>query len=463
MMRNGNVQRPETRYLRLISQLISLTLIFFLFSGCTLRTPSMNKLDSLTFSANLKADANPNYGKKAAYFNGRIYYLSSELGTPGIYGMNPAGEEIRLEIPVEDIRAIHVRKDGLYYSGFAGIAQNDNGAYRQFRLFEQKTGSDASVDLLKTFSYTDNLKDENVWDFFLTDNDTFAITFVDIYGYPPGPRFSEVSFRNLSAVSLSEYTILADEVSVPQTFSNQRKISLITLNGLYFSSSEISSNAFNQQQSHSVVYQIGYLDSAQKQTFSSIDRYFFNLGPYHNLSGRNFCRIHGRDIIFFSEIGLESYNIDTKKAAEIVAFKVPESIYQSIDCGDNILILTQQLRGSYFLDEIASGLFRQNCALAETLYRLDPETGDLVRLLRVGRNNAFLYTDANTAVTGGGKTISIYDISGDKAVLQRAIKITHNIVDPANKVDTAGGWLFLYHFNEETQRDELIEKVYIGA
>ena len=48
-------------------------------------------------------------------------------------------------------------------------------------------------------------------------------------------------------------------------------------------------------------------------------------------------------------------------------------------------------------------------------------------------------------------------------MLQRTIKINHNIVDPANKVDTAGGWLFLYHFNEETQRDELIEKVYIGS
>ena len=448
---------------RLISGLICAVFMLLTLSGCTLRTPSMNKLDSLTFSANMKADANSNFGKKAAYFNGRIYYLSSELGTPGIYSMNPSGEEIRLEIPVEDIRAIHVRKDGLYYSGFAGIAQNDNGAYRQFRLFERKTGSDASVDLLKTFSYTDDLKDENVWDFFLTDNDICAITFVDVYGYPPGPRFSEVSFRNLSAVSLSEYTILADEESVPPSFSNQSKISLSTLDGLYFSSGEFSTHTFRQQQSRSTVHQIGYLDSVQKQTFSSIDRYFFNVGPYHNLSGRNFCRIHGRDIIFFSEIGLESYNLDTKKFAEIVAFKVPESIYQSIDCGDSILVFTQQLRGSYLLDQIASGLFHQNRALAETLYRLDPETCDYVRLLRVGHNNAFLYADAKIAVTGGGKTISVYDISGDKTVLQRRIKIGHNVVDLANKVDTAGGWLFLYQFNEKTQRDELIEKVYFGS
>ena len=78
-------------------------------------------------------------------------------------------------------------------------------------------------------------------------------------------------------------------------------------------------------------------------------------------------------------------------------------------------------------------------------------------------NNAFLYTDAKTAVTGGGKTISIYDISGDKAVLLRTIEIEHSIVDYSNKTDTAGGWLFLYRFNEQTQRDELIEKVFIGS
>ena len=52
---------------------------------------------------------------------------------------------------------------------------------------------------------------------------------------------------------------------------------------------------------------------------------------------------------------------------------------------------------------------------------------------------------------------------GDKAVLLRTIEIEHNIVDCANKVDNAGDWLFLYRFNEKTQRDELIEKVYIGS
>ena len=56
----------------------------------------------------------------------------------------------------------------------------------------------------------------------------------------------------------------------------------------------------------------------------------------------------------------------------------------------------------------------------------------------------------------------IYDISAEKPKLVRTIDLNHEIVDRANEVDTAGGWLFLYQFNEETQRDELIEKVNIG-
>jgi hypothetical protein len=81
----------------------------------------------------------------------------------------------------------------------------------------------------------------------------------------------------------------------------------------------------------------------------------------------------------------------------------------------------------------------------------------------LGQGDAFLYIDASIAATASGKEISVYDISGDKAELLRTIGTDHNIVDRANKVDTAGGWLFLYRFNEETQRDELIEKVYIGS
>ena len=84
-------------------------------------------------------------------------------------------------------------------------------------------------------------------------------------------------------------------------------------------------------------------------------------------------------------------------------------------------------------------------------------------MLALDQGSAFLSIEDGTVTTASKNVISVYDISGDKVVLRRTIEIEHNIVDYANKTDTAGGWLFLYRFNEQTQRDELIEKVYIWS
>jgi len=75
---------------------------------------------------------------------------------------------------------------------------------------------------------------------------------------------------------------------------------------------------------------------------------------------------------------------------------------------------------------------------------------------------AFLYVDNTCAAAASGQTVLVYDISGAAPALTQTIELEHEIVDCANKVDAAGNWLFLYRFNEETGRDELLEKVDIG-
>mgnify|MGYP000957607674 CR=1 FL=1 len=377
--------------------------------------------------------------------------------------MNAAGEDIRLEIPVEDIRAISITPGGLYYAGFDSIEKNDNGPYRRFRLFQLETGSTTPVDLLKTFSYTDNLGDENVWDFYLTKTGIFAIWFVNVTGYPPVPHYPFTCFSQGAAVPFSEHTVLFNPLEVPPAFKNQNHASLSSYDGLYFLSPAFIDTLRDQGQEQSIVYHFAYYDDLEGQIIPSIDRLDSNSGSYGDIFPRDFCRIEAGHIIFSSNKGLESYNLATKELTEIATFSVPNSIFQTIDLGNDILIFSQRFRGSKFLDDFADHVLRQNRALQETLFRFDPETGDVSRLLFVGHNHAFLYADADTAVTGGGKTISIYDTSNDKAELLRTIKVSHNIVDRANKVDTAGDWLFLYRFNEQTQRDELIEKVYIGS
>jgi len=452
------------RITKILMFCIGLLTGFLMFAGCTLRTPSMNKLDSVTFSANLKEDKNSNYGKKAAYSNGRIYYLSSEGGTQGIYSMNLQGGDIVLEIPVEDIRAISVQPDGIYYAGFATISRNDNGPYRQFRFFLRKPESDKSIDLLKSYTFTDDLKDENVWDFYLADDNTSIIRFINVIDVIGNFGLSAVSFRDGKAVPYQQYDWLAKGSISAKTDSNHELLTIAQLNHTQFMLVGSHYDEFSSEERLSGGGSLSVYDTDRHRVALRVDRLFSNDSAYIALSfERWFCRVKGSQMILASCQGVDSYDISQEIVSTLVTISPPETIYQQIDCGDQILLLTENLRSTYWKDLFATKYFHQNRALEETLYRLNPDTGEIVRLLNIGRNNAFLFTDANTAVTGGGKVISIYDISGDKAVLQRTIQVEHNIVDRANKVDTAGGWVFLYRFNEQTQRDELIEKVYIGS
>jgi hypothetical protein len=452
------------KFSRFIFSWLGFSLLILTLSGCTVRTPSMNKLDSVTFSANLKEDTNSNYGKKAAYSNGRIYYLSSESGAQGIYSMNPQGGDIVLEISVEDIRAISVQPDGIYFAGFAGINQNANGSYRQFRLFLRKPESDKTIDLLKTYTFTDDLKDENVWDFYLTDDNTCIIRFINVIDVIGNVGLSAVSFHNGKAVPFQQYDWLAKGSISAKTDFNHELLTIAQLNHTLFMLGSSHYDEFSSEERLSGGGSLSVYDTDRHRVALHVDRLFSNDSAYIASSfERWFSRVKGSQMILASCQGVDSYDISKERVSTLVTISTPEAIYQQIDYGEYILLLTENLRNTYWKDLFATKYFHQNRALEETLYRFDPDTGDIVRLLNIGRNNAFLYADAKTAVTGGGKIISIYDISGDRAVLLRTIEIDHNIVDRANKVDTAGGWVFLYRFNEQTQRDELIEKVYIGS
>ena len=463
-MRNAQHQKPRVKFSRFICIWLGFSLLIFILSGCTLRTPSMNKLDSVTFSSNLKEDKNSNYGKKAAYSNDRIYYLSDELGTQGIYSMRSDGEDIVLEFPVEDIRAICIQPDGIYYAGFAGINQNDNGPYRQFRFFLRKPESDKTIDLLKTYTFTDDLQDENVWDFYLPDENTSIVRFINVIDGIGNLGLSAVSFQAGKAVPIQQYDWLANSSISAKTDSNHELLTIAQLDHLLFMPESTDYDNLSSDERLIGGGSLSVYDTDRHRGALCVDRLFSNDSAYIASSfERWFCRVKGSQMILASCQGVDTYDISKETVATLVTISPPETIYQQIDYGDQILLLTENLRSTYWKDLFATKYLHQNRALQETLYRFDPDTGDIDRLLNIGRNNAFLYADAKTAVTGGGKVISIYDITGNKAELLRTMTIEHNIVDRANKVDTAGGWVFLYRFNEQTQRDELIEKVYIGS
>ena len=432
--------------------------------GCVAHNPRFNQYDSLTFAANLKADPLSPSGKKAAYSQNRIYYLSSELGEQGIYSMDACGNDLKLEIPVEDIRAIQLFNGKIYYSGFAGVQQNDDGPYRQFRLFSRALGGTESADFLASAEYKDVPKEENVWDFYISDDSLTVLRFVYGLGFGLSPTLSAVSFLNKKALTLNDFQVICNDRVNYTAPLVKSELNFVRYNNLYYETGTFNWAEYGDDERFIDWSSISVYDAAKHLVALPQDRILSTDGAWASESLLHWiCRVEDENAIFATKQGLEAYDASSNTLSSIVSFTQPECVYSQIDCGDSILVFTQQLRRSAWLNMFATEVYKLNRALGESLYRVNPDTGEKTCLLKLGRNQAFLYSDREIALTGSDKTISVYDISANTAVLQKTIPLAHKIVDRANKVDSAGGWLFLYRFNEETQRDELIEKVFIES
>lgn len=438
--------------------------LLFLLAGCVNENPRNNQLDRDTFWVQFKVDPSSSSGKKAAFYHDRIYYLSSELGTQGIYSMNPSGGDIMLEIPVEDIRAIQLQSGILYYSGFAGIKENENGPYRQFRLFSRGRGDTVSKDFLASAVYSDDLKDENVWDFYISISGIIVLRFTNVGGYDGRSTLSVTTFIDDRAVPFPDYQIINKGIVKHITSINEDLLSFLRYVDFYYVIGNYNSSSPDQDERLYGWYSISVYDSSQNQVALSIDRSYSTQTANSNQSfSRWICRIVGDTAIFASVRGLEAYNMVTSTSTDIATFSSPECVYNQLDYGDYFLVFTECLRSSFLNGIYAPHTYPLNRALSESLYRVFPETKEKQLVLTVGKNQSFLYADRSMAAVAKGKQILIYDISAEKPELIRTIDLNHTIVDRANKVDSAGGWLFLYRFNEKTQRDELIEKVNLNS
>jgi len=106
-----------------------------LFTGCVEYRTYYSDVDAVRFYANIKQDAESDSGRKAAVYDGRVYYLSAENGTQGVYSMETGGGDVRLEFAAEDIRALAVKSDGIYYAGMYKLLRIPMGTTVYFIFF----------------------------------------------------------------------------------------------------------------------------------------------------------------------------------------------------------------------------------------------------------------------------------------------------------------------------------------
>lgn len=443
--------------------LIIIIVLLFLFSGCTTYSPYYNNFDTRMFYANMKPTLE-NYGKKAAVYDNRIYYLSAEEGSQGIYSMLLDGTDVQPEFEVEDIRSLTVTSNGFYYSGFAHISVNDNGEYRCFHLLHRETAASNAINLLSQVENAELLEGDNVWDFCLKEDGSIYFRIPQILFFSGLNGITISTLYNGRILTLPEYNVLLYNLKAFDNLNQQSGLMIYQhKNQLFPISSKILAGdewvqIFDKRN-------VSLFDETKSMTILPIDALFLSNterydGPY---SDRWILRFSDEKILLAYEAGLYEYDLKTETSREIYAFPKTESIYATYDDGSDIFLLTKTFRREGWIRNKYRELFQIPDQKGENLYRVNPSTGKSTTMLELDPGEAFLYIDDAIVATASNNVISIYDISGDKAVLLRTIEIEHNIVDRANKVDTAGGWLFLYRFNEQTQRDELIEKVYIES
>jgi hypothetical protein len=341
---------------------------------------------------------------------------------------------------------------------------NDNGEYRCFHLLHRESAASYPINCISQADNADLLKGDNVWDFYLKEDGNLYIRTARmsfLFGY------TYVSISSLESgrfLTLPDYNVLLYNIKAFNNPHQQSGLMIYQSNDQLF---PISSKIFGGNETVEIFdkQNVSLFDESMSRTILPIDAIFLNDsersdGPY---SERWILRFSDEKMLLAYETGLYEYDLKTETSKEVCTFPKTESIYATYDNGSDIFLLTKTFRREGWIRNKFRELFQIPDQRGENLYRLDPSTGTRATMLELDQDDAFLYIDAEIAATASDNVISIYNISGDKAVLLRTIAIEHNIVDRANKVDTAGGWLFLYRFNEQTQRDELIEKVYIGS
>ncbi|MCE5189865.1 MAG: hypothetical protein LLF75_11900 [Eubacteriales bacterium] len=446
------------------SVLIALILLLcvMMLGACIPYDQSFNDIDARIFSAHMKPCSNDETGKKAVLYDERIYYLSGELGQQGIYSMLLDGSDIRFEFPVEDIRAIQINDDGFFYSGYRNTATNSNGTYRLFRLYHRKDRTQAPYDVIVQFHDTADLTDANIWDFYFDSNDNLFVRSVEQFSISSDTTLFLLGFVNGAVVPKTDYQVLTNDDIVFQKDYPRESLFIYRTQDQYF----ILSNPIVSYSDEKIIgsrVSIALFDDALQRQVLPVDNLFLSRGDFSDFPIRWIVRRSQSHILIAGDNGLADYDLDAKAGEQFIRFPKRENLFAIYDSGNDLLLLTRRFRRFDLLSISIRGLFSVESIKGESLYRFNPETGQSRRLIKLGEKQAFLSVDDHFAAVAKGKQILIYDISTEKPELLRTIDLNHTIVDPSNEVDSAGGWLFLYRFNEETQRDELIEKVNIGA
>ena len=404
--------------------------------GCGARAGDY-AIDSKQFYASFKPQDDDAYGKKTACYDGRIYYLSDESGTQGVHSMRPDGSDVRLYLGAEDIRSIQITEDAVWLASYFDIIYRQYGGYwRQFQTFrvDRKTGEvtqlaktlSAEQEKLFTYPY------DSVWQAYAFSDGTVAVQHVWIVSWGGFESNSFMFVRDGQLLRFSER---------PNLLYNGYEQGWDSEVGMWQRGNLLICGEHTHNVYEMDVGMVLDMENGRQPLCMDL---FVNAYNYYTSTPRLI-----KDGIVYYLDGGEIQQIDLKNNTR-------RTLMQATD-DEPIRIALPSADGTKLL-LLAQTWIRS----PQQLYRADLARGESQLLLRLPRSAAFVHLDETRAIAAKGKKLLFYDLTGEQAEQTGTMELSTCIVDRRNKVECAGGWLFLYRFNDKTMRDELVEKVRIG-
>jgi len=176
-----------------------------------------------------------NRGYAATVYEDRIYYVSNELGTAGIYSMKYDGTDIRIETANPDIKCLEISNGVMYYNGLYRINKKQGSIQSSVKndhtIYTFSFGGKAEPT-----DYTD--KNHNVQKFYISQNGYIGIC----YG----------------SLAMEEFRIY--DIDYSESFSNEKdKITKVSFQYTDRNTyNEIANNKNNKTENViSIIYQFG--------------------------------------------------------------------------------------------------------------------------------------------------------------------------------------------------------------
>ncbi|NLV59060.1 MAG: hypothetical protein GXY67_09850 [Clostridiales bacterium] len=419
--------------------------------GWLVRGSDLKTIDYAAFSPNYKQDAQSPWGRKAARYEGQLYYSHPAGG--GIFRMNPDGSGEERVVPCGDIRKLQVTGEGIHYLGFVGSARKAGAENRPFRLmlWDWGTGQSRPHNLQKW--------DTDLWDFYVSAQGTVANVNLK----------ENVAEGTLDAVlycTAKESYVAASQLAMLRDFSVNRQqqvpgsaypglCEMAAYEDLVFSANSLGNIRYI------IEYELAWGGFAV--TDRQTDRVVLDtrpLRPY--LSGPpaahrtidGFCP-QGTLVHVENELMLMTDDLQDSLASVLLG---EESA---------ILLVTVQGERAYILAEQAAGERRQ------AVYEVDLNTFQYKKLYTCAAGGKLLWfdtaapetvlcLDGEKLVTARGKQVRVFALEEGEYRLRHTLDVKQDVVHKTGKTDVAGDWLFVYRFNEKENRDELVEKLRIG-